>query len=416
MNKKVSLGVALAVVLLAVALTISGTMVVAMRHFSTLVSDVGQRQAMYDYIDEIDSAARQYYTMDEEKLRSALANGYINGLGDGYAEYLTAAAYQAVQSRLAGNRTGFGLELTVLNNQLTVTSVDENSPAALAGIKKGDVVTEVEEETVTGAAFTAVQSKLNSAEKLLLTVTHEGVASTEELTANTYTAVSVRGELLQETVGHIVIREFNALTALQFKNVYNQLTQQGALYFVFDVRNNAGGQLDAVKEMLDYLLPRGPYMTCEKKGKTTVFSATDTYELTAPTVTLVNGNTVGEAELFAAALQDFKKTTLVGTSTQGKAVVQEYFSIASDKGAVRLSTGTLFRIQSGESWQNTGLYPDKTVDLPYEQQERFDLLTAEQDAQLQQAVTLLKTSNYISLTNTTTGTAAAATTAATTAP
>ncbi len=409
MNKKISLGMALAVVLLAVALAVSGTMVVAMRHFSTLVRDVGQRQAMYDYIDEIDSAARQYYTMDEEKLRAALANGYINGLGDGYAQYLTATAYQAIQSRLAGNRTGFGLEITVLDNQLTVTNVDENSPAALAGIKKGDIVTEVDEEAVTGASFAAVQSKLGGTEKLLLTVMHEGISSTEELIANTYTAFSVRGELLQETVGYIAIREFNALTALQFKNMYNQLTQQGALYFIFDVRNNVGGQLDAVKEMLDYLLPRGPYITCEKKGKTTVFSATDTYELTAPTVTLVNGNTVGEAELFAAALQDFKKTTLVGTSTQGKAVVQEYFPIASDKGAVLLSTGTLFRIQSGESWQNTGLYPDKMVDLPYEQQIRFDLLTAEQDAQIQQAVTLLKASNYIPLTNTT---ATAVTTAA----
>lgn len=411
MNKKVSLGVALSLIFLAVAITVSGTMMLAMRHFSSLVSDVGQRQAMYDYIDEIDSAARQHYTIDEEKLRAALAKGYINGLGDTYAEYLSPTVYQDIQNKLAGNRTGFGLEVTVTNNQVTVTAVDENSPAALAGIKKGAVVTKIGEEAVTGSSFAAVQAALSSQEKVLITVEQAGQSETEELTANTYSLVSVRGELLQDTVGYIRISEFNALTALQFKNTYNQLTQQGALYFVFDVRNNAGGQWEAATEILDYLLPRGPYVSCEKKGEKTVLSATDNYELSVPTVTLVNGNTVGEAELLAAVLQDLKKTTVVGTSTQGKAVIQEYFSIASDKGAVCLSTGTLYCIQSGETWQNAGVYPNQTVDLPYELQSRFDLLTAEEDTQLQKAITLLKTSNYVSLNNTT---ATAATSVATT--
>ncbi len=82
MNKKISLGVAITVIILAVALTLSATMVLSMRYFSSLVSSVGQRQAMYDYIDEIDASARQYYTIDEEKLRTALAEGYIGGLNE----------------------------------------------------------------------------------------------------------------------------------------------------------------------------------------------------------------------------------------------------------------------------------------------------------------------------------------------
>ncbi len=380
----------------------------AMRHFSSLVSDVGQRQAMYDYIDEIDSAARKHYTIDEEKLRAALAKGYINGLDDAYAEYLSPATYQEMQNKLTGNRTGFGLEVTVDDNRVTVTDVDENSPAALAGIKKGAIITKIGKEAVTGSSFATVEAALNSQEKVLFTVEQPDQTITEELTANTYSVVSVRGELLQDTVGHIRISEFNALTALQFKDVYNQLAQQGALYFIFDVRNNAGGQWEAATEILDYLLPRGPYVSYEKKGEKTVLSATDNYELSVPTVTLVNGNTVGEAELLAAVLQDLKKTTVVGTSTQGKAVMQEYFTIASDKGAVRLSTGLLHCIQSGETWHNTGVYPNQTVDLPYELQSRFDLLKAEEDTQLQKAISLLKSSNYVSLNNTTSTTASTA--------
>lgn len=414
MNKKVSLGVMIAVVLLAVALTISGTMVLSMRHFSSLVSDVGQRQAMYDYIDEIDSAARKDYTIDEEKLRAALANGYIDGLEDPYAAYLSAAEYQEVQSQLAGNRTGFGLTVTVKGTELIVSSVDGNSPAALSGIEKGNVLTAIDGEAVTGASYTLVQSKINSSDKLIVTVKQGETTTAVELSSNTYTVVSVTGRLINDTIGYIRIAEFNNVTPLQFKNVYNELTQQGAIYFLFDVRNNAGGQLSAAQEILDYLLPRGPYADCKKKGETATFSATDTYEMTAPSVTLINGNTVGEAELFAGVLQDLSKTRLVGTSTQGKAVVQEYATIQSDKGAVRLSTGVLYRIQSGETWKDIGLMPDQTADLAYDKQMYFDLLTDEEDTQLQAAIQLLASNTYLPAVNAeankTTTTAATATT------
>ena len=416
MNKKISLGVTIALILLAVTLTISTTMVFAMRQFSSLVSDVGQRQAMYDYIDEIDSAARKDYTIDEEKLRAALANGYIDGLEDPYAAYLTAAEYQLVQSQLVGNRTGFGLTVTAKGVDLVVSSVDENSPAALSGMAKGDVITAVDGEAVTGVSIAMVQSKISSAEKLILTFQQSGISTAVELASNTYTVVSVAGRLINDNIGYIRIREFNNVTPLQFKNVYNELTQKGATYFLFDVRNNAGGQLSAVQEVLDYLLPRGPYAKCQKKGETVTYSATDTYEMTAPSVTLINGNTVGEAELFAGVLQDLSKTRLIGVSTQGKAVAQEYATIQSDKGAVRLSNGVLYRIQSGETWKDVGLLPDQTVDLVYDKQVYFDLLTDEDDTQLQAALSALASNTYLPIVNAeankTTATAATTTTAA----
>lgn len=399
MNKKVSYGVMIAVVLLAVALTVSATMVLSMRHFSSLVSDVGQRQAMYDYIDEIDSAARKDYVIDEEKLRAALANGYINGLGDPYAAYLSAAEYQQVQNQLAGKRTGFGLSVTAKGTDLVVLSVDDGSPAALAGITKGTVLTAIDGETVTGASVQVAQAKINSAEKLILTFPQDGVPTAVELSANTYTVVSVSGRVVNDNIGYIRISEFNNVTPLQFKNTYNELTRQGAMFFLFDVRNNAGGQLAAAQDILDYLLPRGPYVNCEKKGSTVAFSATDTYEMTAPSVTLVNGNTEGEAELFAAVLQDFSKTRLVGTSTRGKAVVQEYATIQSDKGAVRLSVGQLSRIQSGDSWADSGLTPDQTADLAYDKQLYFGLLSDEEDTQLQAGIALLMSNTYLPTVN-----------------
>lgn len=412
MNRKVSLGVAIAVIILAIALTISATMTIAMRHFSSLVSDVGQRQAMYDYLDEIDTAARGQYTIDEEVLRMALAQGYLEGLNDPYAQYLSAAEYKQVQSELAGNHTGFGIHLIVSDdNKLTVARVEENSPAALSGIKAGNVVTKLDETAVTGASYAAVTGRLNTAEKLMLTVEQSGVESTMELTANTYTNVSVEGRIVQENVGYIRIRSFNSLTALQFKSLYNQLTQQGALYFVFDLRNNEGGSLAAAQEILGYLLPSGPYVNCTKKSGNEAFTASDPYEMTAASVTLINGSTAGEAELVAGVLQDMGKTRLVGTSTAGKAVVQEYFSLASDKAAVKLTTGTLTRIQSGTGWQDTGLIPDQTSDMAYNKLLRFELLTEAEDDQLQVAVALVRSG--LAATQQTAATTTAATTTTT---
>ena len=398
MNKKISLAVAITVIILAVALTLSATMVLSMRHFSSLVSSVGQREAMYDYIDEIDSSARQYYTIDEEKLRTALAEGYVDGLGDPYAEYLSAEEFQAVQSTLAGNRTGFGLQVTLSReNQLVVSAVDENSPAALSGIEKGDILVGIDGEELTGALYSTVQSKLSSSEKIMLTVSHSGLQSAVELVANTYTHVSVKSRIISDNVGYIGISDFNALTPLQFKNAYNQLTQNGAAYFVFDVRNNRGGSLDAVKDILDYLLPRGPYAVCEVKTGKETFTAEDSYEITGSSVTLINGRTSGEAELFAAALQDRSKTKLVGTSTEGKAVVQNYYAIDSDKAAVRLTVGALSLMQSGKTWADTGLYPDAMVDISYENLMYFDLLTDAEDAQLQKAISLVRENTQLSV-------------------
>ena len=416
MNKKISLSVAITIVILAVALTVSATMMLSMRYFSSMVNDVEQRQAMYEYINEIDASARGYYTIDEEKLRAALANGYVEGLGDPHAAYLSATEYAAVQNLLAGTRTGFGFTVTVSqDNRLIVSVVEENSPAYLAGMKVGDVLLGVDGEELNGSMYATVEAKMVDSTKLTLSTSRNGLISAVELTVNSYVSHGVESRMLNDTVGYIGFRDFNSLTAMQFKNAYSLLTQSGATYFVFDVRNNEGGSLDAVKEILGYLLPRGPYMACDTKSERQLFTATDTYEMTAPSVTLINGNTAGEAEVFAAALQNLSKTKLVGTSSQGKAVVQEYFSIDSNKAAVRLTVGVLSLIKGGGNWEGTGLYPDAIVDLPYDKLMYFDLLTDEEDTQLHKALDILLNANVIVPPGTTTTTTVTNTDGTTTA-
>ena len=141
MSKKVSVGVLLTAVLLSIALTVSVTMVIAIRYFNSTVSDVTQRQAMFDYVTDVDKIVRYHYygTIDEEKLRSALGEGYIDGIGDPYAAYLSAEEYREALDTLAGKQTGFGLDVALSDNgRIVITRVHPQSTADKAGIQAGD--------------------------------------------------------------------------------------------------------------------------------------------------------------------------------------------------------------------------------------------------------------------------------------
>ena len=394
MNKKVSLGVTLTLIFISIAMTLSITMVVAMRHFGTMQSDLQQRVKMFDYLNDIDKTARQNYTIDEEKLRAALSKGYIEGLGDPYAAYLTASEYLAAKNKDAGSQTGFGLEAALSEEgAVVVTRCDAGSPAALSGVQKGDVVTAVDGEAIAEVEFPTVQSKLRESSKILLTLSRGENSFAVELSSNTYTAVSVESRMAGP-VGILRIRSFNKETPAQFKTAYKAMLEQGASALLFDLRDNEGGSLEAAKEVIAFLMPRGPYAKYMAKNETVTFMAEDSDEIQVPSVTLVNGGTAGEAELFAGVLQDFNKTQVVGTVTAGKNQVQELVPIETDKSAVRLTVGSLSLIQSGSTWKDGGIQPNKVVDMPESLVPYVSLLTDDEDPQILAGRALLEGSTH----------------------
>ena len=173
MHKKISVGVLLASVILAVALTVSVTMVIAIRYFNSTVSDVTQRQAMFEYVTDVDKIVRYHYngTIDEEKLRRALGKGYIDGIDDPYAAYLSSDEYKEALDTRKGKETGFGLELALSDNgRMIVSRVHPNSTADKAGIEKGDVLTAVNGSEVSASDFSSVNRTLSDAPKVILSV------------------------------------------------------------------------------------------------------------------------------------------------------------------------------------------------------------------------------------------------------
>lgn len=412
MSKKVSIGALITAVVLTIALTVSITVPVTIRYFNSTVSDVTQRQTMFDYVTNIDRIVRYNYTgvLDEEKLRQALGEGYIDGIGDAYAAYLTAEEYQTAQETRKGRQTGFGLEIALADNgRVVVTRVHQNSTADKAGLQKGDVLTAFNGNDITAGDFAAVSRSLGNSAKVLLSVSRNNQTLAFEISTSTFDAVNVEGRMLEDTVGYIRIYAIQDNTPGQFRTAYTALEKEGATRFIFDLRDNTGGSPDAVKELLSHLVPSGAYaQQKDKNGEVTYLSSENNGSMTAPSVTLVNKTTAGEAELFAGVLQELGKTTVVGETTAGKGLIQQYF-VNTDGSAVLLSVAERSLIKGG-AIQGVGIRPDEEV---YTEGQPA-LPEDDEDTPLQVALRRVKDRGVTSITGGTTATTATPSTAATT--
>lgn len=405
MKRKISISTTITLILLTAALTVSLTMLLAMRLFNSQLQLVGQRQAMYTHINDVDKKVRQYYPdLDEEALRQGITQGYIYGLNDPYAVYYNPARWLTEKTRLAGKANNMGLTLS-LDSQLrvVVSRVQTDSAAGKAGIKVGDVVTAVDGTPIAEKSLSELQTLINTAEKVLFTVHRGEETHSFELTAFEYTVRTVQDTMLG-TVGYVKITAFYDNTPDQFRAVVSSMLEKGVTGLVFDLRNNAGGSPNAVQEILNYIMPLGSYGTLtDVNGNVTKLTTSNSNQLSVSSVTLVNSGTAGEAEFFAGVLQDASLTTVVGQTSAGKAKYQEYFVLESDSSAVKLTVGQYGLLKSG-SWQDAGIVPTVPVELPAEQAAVYQLLKPEEDAQVQAAVEQISTESLLPDVGTTTTT------------
>lgn len=416
MRRKISLSTTITLILLAVALTVSLTMLLAMRHFNNQLQLVSQRQAMYSHINDVDKKVRAYYpNLDEEALRKGITQGYIYGLNDPYAVYYDPARYASEQLRLAGKANNVGVTLSLdAEARVVVSRVQPNSAAGKAGVQKGDVVTAVDGAPVAEKSLSELQTLMNTATKVLLTVQRGEVSHAYELAPFEYVVRTVQEQII-DSVGYIRILAFYENTPDQFRATISSMMEQGVTGFVFDLRNNAGGSTEAVQEMLEYVMPIGVYGTLtDVNGNETKLTSSVNNQLSVSSVTLVNSGTTGEAEFFAGVLQDAGYTTVVGQTTAGKAKYQEFFTLEADYSAVKLTVGSYGLMKSG-SWQDKGIVPSVVAELPAEQASVYQLLNPTEDAQVKVALEQITDSDLAALNNATTTTTTAAPTT-TTAP
>lgn len=395
MSKKISLGVAATIAIIAMAVTFSLTMVVSMKMFNTTVSSVKNKERQYNKLSEIDRFVRagEYFTIDEDTLNDRLAAGYMNGINDKYAVYYTAKEYSEKQSVEKGTLTGIGVAVVndTSSGYARIIRLYDNSPAAEAGMQVGGFITAINDESTRNITSTArLTSKLLGEEGTTTTITYLTPDRQEQqlnlVHSNCKTPSIYTRQMVADTCGYIRIDAFTSGTASEFKAAVDELLQQGANSLVFDLRDNTGENLNAALVAADYCVPSGEIAKQQDRdGNVTVLRMSDETEINVPIVCLVNGSTAGSAELFANALRKMAGATLVGTQTAGKGVVMSDAQSFSDGSAAYITVGLLLDNED-QTWNEEGLRPDIDAALSVDEQNAYYDYTLDTDPQISKAV------------------------------
>lgn len=395
MSKKISLGVAATIAIIAMAVTFSLTMVVSMKMFNTTVSSVKNKERQYNKLSEIDRFVRagEYFTIDEDTLNDRLAAGYMNGINDKYAVYYTAKEYSEKQSVEKGTLTGIGVAVVndTSSGYARIIRLYDNSPAAEAGMQVGGFITAINDESTRNITSTArLTSKLLGEEGTTTTITYLTPDRQEQqlnLVHSNYKTPSIyTRQMVADTCGYIRIDAFTSGTASEFKAAVDELLQQGANSLVFDLRDNNGENLNAALVAADYCVPSGEIAKQQDRdGNVTVLRMSDETKINVPIICLVNGSTAGSAELFANALRKMAGATLVGTKTAGKGVVLSDAQSFSDGSAAYITVGLLLDNED-QTWNEEGLRPDIDAALSVDEQNAYYDYTLDTDPQISKAV------------------------------
>lgn len=395
MSKKISLGVAATIAIIAMAVTFSLTMVVSMKMFNTTVSSVKNKERQYNKLSEIDRFVRagEYFTIDEDTLNDRLAAGYMNGINDKYAVYYTAKEYSEKQSVEKGTLTGIGVAVVndASSGYARIIRLYDNSPAAEAGMQVGGFITAINDESTRNITSTArLTSKLLGEEGTTTTITYLTPDRQEQqlnLVHSNYKTPSIyTRQMVADTCGYIRIDAFTSGTASEFKAAVDELLQQGANSLVFDLRDNTGENLNAALVATDYCVSSGEIAKQQDRdGNVTVLRMSDETKINVPIVCLVNGSTAGSAELFANALRKMAGATLVGTKTAGKGVVLSDAQSFSDGSAAYITVGLLLDNED-QTWNEEGLRPDIDAALSVDEQNAYYDYTLDTDPQISKAV------------------------------
>lgn len=330
-----------------------------------------------------------------DKLEEGVYAGLIYGLGDVYSRYYTKDEYEQESVTTEGSYVGIGVAMQKYTaGGVQIVECYKGSTAEEAGVKVDDVITTINGEDITDTELQDVVSMIkdNEDKDVVLTVQRKG-EDTQEITVKVSNVElpSVFGEMLDENTGYIQITEFKGVTVEQYEEVFADLKEQGMERLVVDLRDNPGGLLNVVCDILRDILPEGLIVyTEDKNGNRSEETCDGKNPLDMPLAVLVNGNSASASEIFAGAVKDYGLGTIVGTTTYGKGVVQSIRQL-SDGSAVKLTIANYYT-PKGNSINKTGIRPDVEVELSPELLNQEEI-THEEDNQLQAALNSLNTKN-----------------------
>lgn len=345
-----------------------------------------------EYLEELINSS-YLEEKDEEALAEGIYAGLVYGLGDPYSRYYTAEQYQQETSSTEGSYVGIGVLMQ--ENQdggVKIVECYEGGPGELAGLQAEDILSAVDGKDITELELSEVVAliKEKKDEEVVLTVHREGVEEALKISVPIRDVVlpSVFHEMLDQNVGYLRISEFTGVTPEQYREAFTDLQEQGMEKLVVDLRNNPGGLLTSVCDVLNEILPEGLIVYTEDKyGNREEKTSEGAHPLEIPLAVLVNEGSASASEIFAGAVQDYEIGTIVGVRTYGKGVVQAITSL-EDGSAVKLTVSRYYT-PKGNSIHEVGIQPDIEVKLDTDLLNKEDI-SHEEDNQLQEALKVLE--------------------------
>lgn len=257
--------------------------------------------------------------IEEENLVEGAVKGYVEGLGDEYTEYFTKSEMEEFKSEVQGNYVGVGIYMmqNTKENNIVILYPIEGSPAEKAGLKSGDIIKKVDDTEFTGEDFEKVSTYIKGKEgtKVKIEIERNGENLTFEVERKKIDLYPIKTEILQNNIGYIKVSSFDDDCAKEFKQTYNELNKSNKLKgLIIDLRNNGGGIVDEALDMVDLILDKDKIelISINKKGEEEIKKSKSNPVINVPIVVLVNDNTASASEIFAAALKENGKATIVG--------------------------------------------------------------------------------------------------------
>ena len=332
----------------------------------------------------------EYYIgeVDEKKVMDETITGYVNGLDDESSEYMTAEEWEEYQINTLGNYVGIGIYMTqdVAGNVVVIEPI-EGSPAEAAGLQANDYIVEVDGESVIGQDTAKVSSKIKGEEGTMvkLKVIRDNQYVTMDVERKAIKVYHVKNEMLENNIGYIKLSTFDEGCSDEFETAFKDLQGKGAQKLIIDLRDNTGGLVDEALKIADMIVPKDKKMLITKnsKGQTETTVAKQDVMIDMDIIVLVNGYSASASEILVGCLQDNKEAKIVGTTTYGKGVIQNVFSL-SDGSVLKLTTAEYFTPNETQI-NKKGINPDFAVQLVPEAEGQEEI-----DEQLNKALEMLK--------------------------
>lgn len=328
--------------------------------------------------------------LDDERMLEMAVKGYVAGVGDEYTAYYTPEEMNQEYDTAMGNYVGIGIYMIVNYEEGTITIVEtmENSPALEAGLQENDLITKVDGEEVTVDNVSEISDKIKGEEgtSVKLEIKRGEEEFEVEIERRRIEVSHIESRMLDENIAYIQVLDFDGGVAKEFKENYEQLKSEGATSLIIDIRSNGGGVVDEAIDMLEMICDNSSTLLIEtdKDGKETIIKSEAEPIIDIPIVVLVNGSSASASEIFAGALKDHNKATIIGTQTYGKGVIQTLMRLSDGSGLK--TTTEEYCTPNRNKINKVGIEPNIVVELPADIEE----LTDENDTQLQRAIEELK--------------------------